>query len=139
MSAIPHYVSEDECVRMRELADDGIEIQEITVQVARARRTVRRHVAGRCQHVAPERSDSPTEADLIKAIHQLAEEIGRVPTIQEWRDWDERPYNSKTVESNLGGTWREAIKRTDLPLVAKGSTKPIRTAAYQKPSLCSSD
>lgn len=135
---ISHYVSEEECEAMRELDRDGVGREEIAVRMARTPRTTRRHLDRRCRHSDP--NHEPVEEDtLIDALRELADELGRVPTIQEWRDWADKPHNSKTVERNLGGSWRSAIKAADLPIVAPGSTKAIRSAAYQKPSLCSSD
>lgn len=135
--AISHLVSEAECDEMHDLDDDGVEPDEIAFRLARAPRTVRRHLNGRCQHIAPEHSKTASEDELIEAIHRLADELGRVPSLREWRRWQDKPHNSDTVISKLGGSWRSAIQATDLPLVAKGSTKAIRTAAYQKPELCS--
>lgn len=134
---IPHHVSEDECEAMRAMGDDGIDDEEIAVQMARTARTVRKHLDGRCQHIAPNHASTASEAELIDAIHELADELGRVPSLREWRRWKDKPHNSDTVVRKLGGSWRSAIRATDLPLVAKGSTKAIRTAAYQKPELCS--
>lgn len=132
-----HLVSEAECDKMHQLEADGVNINDIAVRTARSTRTVRRHLNGRCKHISPEHASTASKDELIDAIHELADELGRVPSLREWRAWSDKPHNSDTVIRKLGGDWREAIKQTDLPLVASGATKAIRTAAYQRPELCS--
>lgn len=132
------YVGENECAEMRRLADEAdISYCRLGEAFGRHPATVSQHIKGQCQHQDADQATTYDADSISDALHELADDIGAIPSGADWDAQTHRPCGRDTVIRILGGdSWLEALSTAGFPELPERAPAPIRKAAYQKPELC---